>query len=385
MSRRAGCPTLLLRKRKMTARNVRHYRTPNPPGMSSDSSLSLDLLDLAHASISEVGLTGGPVSPFVSTYEALLTGDSMLKWRGRGPGLGRELRRSYSNIYGRIFARSYLETNEGVRGLLPIEGNYCSFGQRAVVRLRDGESGDMPDWIGWDTNDFVIAEAKGTYRGGDWERSFWHGYATPQCLQKAQEQVARVQIDLYGYMLDVGFKGWSVASRWATEENGLDPWLAAIDPSHGGEKPDPDRFKRSAADMQRQALQRMIAAFGFSEGTSMIPRKESTTTIGSEFQPRRELWRRLVLSDEKEVRGLSAAYVAGNFVPIENFEQVVVLRQLLSDDSFLWLATLLEAPLLWAEKGEYFSEHEVERSSSFLSRNGMVVADLRQVQAVHAL
>ena len=84
--------------------------------MSNETLLGLDLLDLAYASISEVGLTGGPISSLVSMYEALLTDDTMLTWRGRGLGLGRELRRSYSNIHGRIFARSYLEANEGLRG-----------------------------------------------------------------------------------------------------------------------------------------------------------------------------------------------------------------------------------------------------------------------------
>jgi len=93
--------------------------------------------------------------------------------------------------------------------------------------------GDMPDWVGWDSAGFVVAEAKGTYASGDWWKSFRGWNVMPQCLQKAQEQVQRVQIDHYGVAFDVAFKGWSVASRWATEANQLDPWLAAIDPEMG--------------------------------------------------------------------------------------------------------------------------------------------------------
>ena len=368
----------------MCTRNVRYYRIPNTPGMSHSTLLELDLLDVAHASISEAGLTGGPISPFLSMYNAQLTNDTMLKWKGRGPGQGRELRRSYSNIHGRMFARSYLEANEGVIGLLPIDGNHFSFGHRAVVRLRDDEKGDMPDWIGWNQTEYIVAEAKGSYAGGDWENNFWHGYATPQCLRKAQEQVARVQVDLYGYMIDVGFKGWSVASRWATEENGLDPWLVAIDPNHGGENPSPEWFRESVTEMQRLVLRRMIATFGFSDEESMMSPRGFGESIVGEFQPYREHWRKVVLSDEAGFRGLSAACVGNNFIPITSYEQVVILKRLCPEGSLPWLVTILDEPLAFAERGELFSEFDDVRSQGLLSRNGMAVADLRMVRALDA-
>ena len=369
----------------MSTREVRYYREPNTPQMSSEELLTLDLLDLAHANISEVGVTGGPVSPFVSMFEILLTKKPMLTWRGRDPGMGRELRRSYSNIHGRIFARAYLETNESVKGLLPIEGNDFYFAQGAAVHLRDGENGDMPDWIGWNSSGYIVAEAKGTYGGGKWEKAFWYDYALPQCLLKAQEKVARVQIDLYGYGLDVEFKGWGVASRWATEGNGLDPWLAAMDPGQGSEPVPPERFRSSAIEMQRQVLERMIATFGFSDEVPMISRKEGTVTRDVEFHARRDHWRDLVLSDERDVRGLSAAYVRGTFVPIRSYEEIAILAELFSDETWLWSATILELPLVAAEKGEFVSEHEADRSSGFLSRNGLAIADLRKVREVRAI
>ena len=194
--------------------------------MSSDTLLTLDLLDLAHANISEAGTTGGPVTTFVSMFEA-----------------------------------------------------------------------------------------------------FWNGYASPLRLKKAQEQVARVQIDLYGHALDIEFKGWAAVSRWATEENGLDPWLAAIDPKQGSEPADPERFRSSATERQREILERMLATFGFSDGIPMVPSKDARVTRSGDFQARRDLWRQLVLSDDREIRGLSAAYIRGTFLPIQNYEEIAALER----------------------------------------------------------
>ena len=373
--------------KELGTRETRYYREPKKPNMTRETPLTLDFLDLAHANISEAGATatGVPVTTFVSMFDAFLTSNSLLTWQGRGPGMGRELRRSYSNIHGRIFARSYLEKFEKVQGLLPIEGNDFQFGHDAVVHLREDENGDMPDWIGWSATNYIVAEAKGTYDSRNWERAFWDGYAFPQCLQKAQEQVARVQIDLYDYAIDVGFKGWAVASRWATEDNGLKPWLAAINPKLGSEPVDPERFRSTAAKMQREFLERMIATFGFSDGIRKISGRAIEIKNSGDFQPHRDLWRQLVLSENRKVRGLSAAYVCGAFLPIQNYEDIAALTQMFSDETFLWAATILESPLSAAEKGVFLSDHEEDSSDSFLSRNGLAIADLRTVREVHPI
>ena len=90
-----------------------------------------------------------------------------LVWKGSGPSKGRELKRAFSNILGRYFARAYLETHEGVSELLSIEGKIMSIcNDRFRVRRVPAMKGNMPDWIGWTSNGFVIAEAKGSHDFG---------------------------------------------------------------------------------------------------------------------------------------------------------------------------------------------------------------------------
>ena len=368
----------------MNIRKTRYYREPKKPSITKSSQLSLSLLELARAHFIEVGLTGGPVATFVSMFDAFITSDSMLTWKGNGPGAGRELRRSYSNIHGRTFARAYLEKCEGVKFLLPIEGKRFCFAPHAVIRLRDGEDGDMPDWIGVNAKRFVVAEAKGTYENRNWEYALWAGKRSlPQCLQRGQGQVARVQIDLNrNRLFDIKFKGWTVASRWATENDKLDPWLVALDSEHGSEPVDSGTFQEIAALVQRQVLIKLISAFGLSYGTSIYTDQQNPRLNNEPFDSRRELWRRLVLSDGRQVCGLSAAYVDGTFFPIQNSEEITVLKTLFPDNRYLWAATILDESLNAAEKGKFPSNHETEISDGFLSRNGLAVADLRKVREV---
>lgn len=180
----------------MTNYRVLYYRKPACSSSSQHPTVTFDLVDLAHAAVSETLTSGGPISAFSNQLGAFLTAKQDLTWKGNGPGIGRELRRSYSNIHGRIFARAYLEKCEGVVRLVPIEGNHFRFGNKTIVRLKDGQKGDMPDWVGWDSSGIVVAEAKGTHAKGDWSKASYGHNFLPQCLKKAQEQVNRVQVPI---------------------------------------------------------------------------------------------------------------------------------------------------------------------------------------------
>lgn len=138
--------------------------------------LDIDLNDVALSSAKETLQTGMHVSSWLNLFDELLVpGTTELIWRDSGPGKGRELKRSFSNILGRFFARAYLETNEGVSELISIEGKKTSIcnARFRVQRIR-GETGDMPDWIGWTGSGFVVAEAKGSHANGNWSHKRGH-------------------------------------------------------------------------------------------------------------------------------------------------------------------------------------------------------------------
>jgi hypothetical protein len=346
------------------------------------SRIDIELLDVAHAAISETLQSGGPASAILGQLEAFLAPSQYMVWKGDGPGLGRELKRSYSNIHGRYFGRYYLEKHESVFGLVPIEGSYFAFGPHAVVRLKDGEKGDMPDWVGWNADGFVVAESKGTYAGGDWSKSFSGWNALPQCLQKAQQQLDRVQIDNFGIALNVKFKGWSVASRWATQNNGLEPWLAAIDPLHGeADIPQPN-FERVVAAMQSQVYKRMLVSLGLQDGEPSGVSRGSESTLEERPIVPEHFMRTIRFAADESLTGVSAAVGAFGFAPISGNDDLVYLRTLPVGARPVWVVTLEEKPLRMAAEGVFFSNNPTRRTPFAVGRNGVTVSRFDAIERV---
>ena len=85
-----------------------------------------------------------------------------LRWIGKGPGVGRDARIAYSSLMGRYMARAYLTTEERVLRLVPLNVAEDRLGQ-AGFRIERGSPGYLADWIGWDSDGLVIAEAKGSF------------------------------------------------------------------------------------------------------------------------------------------------------------------------------------------------------------------------------
>ena len=122
---------------------------------------------------------------WVALFEDLLvSGTRELRWRSDGLGIGRELRRSFSNIFGRFLARYYLQEKETVLELLPIEGDKFRFSPNMRVEKKAGENGDMPDWIGWTSTGLVIAEAKGSHDGSSWHKQHGSDKREPAPVKK---------------------------------------------------------------------------------------------------------------------------------------------------------------------------------------------------------
>ena len=352
----------------MTTYEVHCYQKNEKPSVSQHLELPLDLYDLAHATISETLHTGGPISSFANQLAALLTGSPDLIWKGNGPGVGRELRRSYSNIHGRFFARAYLEKYESVYNMIPIEGNHFSFAD-LVVRLRDGQSGDMPDWLGLDSFGMVVAEAKGTYARGNWSKALYGG-TLPRCLRKAQEQVKRIQVDKSRIAFDLEFNGWSVASRWATEKNGFEPLLAASLTRSGVQTLTDDALRNITLALQRVTFSHIVHGLGYSEENPIGTIGSSAADPPPIFDARRDAWRRVNIEEGPPIDGLSAVLFNGAFIPVQSDDELGFFRD---RGAQVWLVTALNNALNAAEAGRILEEQEPRRSPGHLSRNGPAI------------
>lgn len=365
---------------------MRFFRTPQRSGQSRSTKLDIELIDLALAAAWETLQSGGPASAMLGQLEALLASGPELTWRGNGPGLGRELRRSYSNIHGRYMGRYYLERHESVRGLLPIEGNNFSFDNaRAGIHLKPNEVGDMPDWIGWDDSGFVVAEAKGTYAPGDWEKSFWGSNEKPQCVKNAEAQVSRVQIDLYGVARDVKFKTWVVASRWGTQNNQLDPWLVALAPPAGQTEVPTEYFQAAVSRMQRIVMRRALQTLGFPFGGSSPTAIGNGESVGPEaFEVPRDFVRRLDIVDDDPVWGVPFVVSRLGFSLLQSSEDLSRLRALPPSFQPEWAFALMEKPMLLVEEGQPLRERGDRRSSNLVARNGLAICRFEMLSSIDA-
>src|SRR5271167_2495567 len=68
----------------------------------------------------QTSMRPNPFSAFISSFLAPYS-DSLV-WLGEGPGIGREMRRAFSAIFGRFFARAYLTDCHGFVWFYPLDG-----------------------------------------------------------------------------------------------------------------------------------------------------------------------------------------------------------------------------------------------------------------------
>jgi hypothetical protein len=229
------------------SRNLRYEIEPNnlrPPLIAADT-ITIDIPSLALSASRELTQT----SPVImglgqAIHDLLMPGVSDWRWRGSGPGVGREVRRAMSGLFGRFIARWYLETYHGARAFVPIDRDTFTFhvpltGLSFRVRRRLEGTSDLPDWVwaappaapgGHPTAGFL--EAKGTYYRNQLLRS----------LDGAHTQLRQLTIE-YRAANSVSWrslqtKGWAVATGWATAtpiERGFpNPILRVEDPIEDG-------------------------------------------------------------------------------------------------------------------------------------------------------
>jgi hypothetical protein len=73
-----------------------------------------------------------PFSAFIRSF--LVPYSAWLKWLGEGPGIGREMRRAFSGLFGRFFARAYLSDCHRLVWFTPLDGRLQDVAPRLQVR-----------------------------------------------------------------------------------------------------------------------------------------------------------------------------------------------------------------------------------------------------------
>jgi hypothetical protein len=217
----------------------------------------------------QTSLGPNPFSAFIRNF--LVTYSEWLKWWGDGPGIGREMRRTFSGLFGRFFARAYLSDCHGFVWFTPLDGR----AQDLAPRLRVSSIGrgrHLPDWICAGRNGLALAEAKGA-RGGSRLT-----YSTePSSLKSAKKQLQNCRVsvlDKTSYRwVDRKVKGWAVLNQWSFQLSPVEPYLYVIDPDTKGEALPLDElplFVRYVARGHVGSIFRGLGLYGLANSVSYL-------------------------------------------------------------------------------------------------------------------
>ena len=224
-------------------------------------------------------------SPFASAWlrlfqEHLSTREPrMLRWRGN-LGSSSEVRRAYSGLYGRYFARALLAGELGITDFIPLEiprKTYCKkdFGGVTVWRI---SKGDIPDWIAWDPRrpGHVLCEAKGRLTGST--REFLTG--VPACINEGKTQFARVEVGDSGNRR-IATRDWVAVNRWSTDERRRQAVSLLWDPPSDGESLTPEEAHGHGEAMRRHRLRALARGLGNPEFIVRIRARGSDSEMPS--------------------------------------------------------------------------------------------------------
>lgn len=197
--------------------------------------VDLDMDDVARAAWGEILQTAPASSSIFAFLEDLLEPSSELVWRGSGPGRGTEMRRSFSGLFGRFFARAYLEVHHDFAWFVAIDGD--NFPLSPHWRVKRATKAEMPDWICAKPGQLAIAEAKGSHQKGNAT-----GTTRPGPIRTAEGQIRGVRVQKRTRTIrglqwhNRSVKGWAVMSRWGVANPSRAPFLYALDPKTEGKE-----------------------------------------------------------------------------------------------------------------------------------------------------
>lgn len=225
--------------------------------------IPIDLNDVARCAWNEI-LQTAPHSPSLFGFlEDLLVPGQNSIWRGNGPGRGTEMRRSFSGLFGRFFARAYLHTHHDFVWFAAIDGDNFHLSPNWRVKRKSGSNTEMPDWICGRPGQLVIGEAKGSHQIGNATRG-----GLPGPVKTADGQIRGVRVEK---LIRVGsrtfwrprrMKGWAVMSRWGVAQPARDPYLYALDPETEGMEPSPQETEELVQAVARTSIEQTALGLG---------------------------------------------------------------------------------------------------------------------------
>lgn len=240
------------------------HRVFDEQGNDKSGLAAISLWRVARAAAEET-LQGAPlVAAWLKLFATQLSefDTYWLRWRG-DLAESAELRRAYSGLYGRFFARALLEHHLGLSSFISLKRNGISIpGSAMVVRTHRG---DIPDWIAWDERNlrFVLGEAKGSLTGTD----FLAG-GGPKCIEAGKQQFERVETHVSGRVVEPG--RWVAATRWATDERNGYPITVLWDPPVDKEPFSGEEAERHRTAIARAWLDSIAPGFGWQNADDLI-------------------------------------------------------------------------------------------------------------------
>jgi hypothetical protein len=192
-------------------------------------------------------------------------GGTKIDLAGRRPGRGVEMRRAFSGMFGRFFARAYLGRYHDFTWFAPINGDPTYFSPRVRVTRAGSARVDMPDWLCAGPGKLAIGEAKGSH-----QKSNLNSWTRPGPIKTADAQINGVQVQKARMTksgalswVNRSVKGWAVMSRWGVESPAREPFLFALDPETEGEPLSQEEVTEVVQDIARVHVRLTLEGLGY--------------------------------------------------------------------------------------------------------------------------
>ena len=216
----------------------------------------------------EILQTAPTANPFLGVFEGLLVpGEPQLIWQSNGPGRGVEMRRAFSGMFGRFFARAYLERYHDFTWFAPISGDPTYFSPRVRVTRASSARIDMPDWLCAAPGILAVAEAKGSHQKSNLSAGTLPGPIKTADAQIRGVRVQKARMTKGGGLtwVDRSVKGWAVMSRWGVETPAREPYLFALDPETAGEPLSDEEIAEVVQDIARVHVRLTLEGLGYTD------------------------------------------------------------------------------------------------------------------------